>query len=228
LPEKFAGLIHDGEILRIEMSERGRSERAQHALRDGTRARTEENAFGGELSVGRNHVVRRVNRLLHTSGKIVLRGRLASHRLVRLIRSVNSFMSLNDKQADLIARYSIIEDTHERLAAIVARGQKWPASAQAERIDLNRVAGCVSPVWLVGEIENDRCRFRMSADSPLVQGLAALYCELYDNATPAEIVSIEPVLLEQLGLTRQLSPTRLNGLANVRRVIREFATRQLA
>ena len=136
--------------------------------------------------------------------------------------------SLAEKQTALIERYAIIEDSHERLAAIVARGQKWPAFAPAERTEANRVAGCVSPVWLVGRIETDRCRFQMAADSPLVRGLAALYCELYDNATAAEIVSVEPVLLEQLGLTRQLSPTRLNGLANVRRVIREFAARQLA
>jgi cysteine desulfuration protein SufE len=141
---------------------------------------------------------------------------------------VNAPASLAEKQAASIARYAIIEDSHERLAAVVARGQKWPASMQAERVEANRVAGCVSPVWLVGSVENDRCRFRVTADSPLVQGLAALYCELYDDATAAEIVSVEPILLEQLGLTRQLSPTRLNGLANVRRVIREFAARQLA
>jgi len=141
---------------------------------------------------------------------------------------VNAPACLTEKQIALIERYLIIEDSHERLAAIVARGRKWPSSAQAERTETNRVFGCVSPVWLVGSIENDRCRFRMAADSPLVQGLAALYCELYDNATAAEIVSVEPILLEQLGLTRQLSPTRLNGLANVRRVIREFAARQPA
>ena len=35
--------------------------------------------------------------------------------------------------------------------------------------------------------------------------------------------AVEPELLEALGLARQLSPTRLNGLANVRRTIREFA-----
>ena len=147
---------------------------------------------------------------------------------MRLIRSVNSRTSLHEKQTALIARFAIIEDSHERLAAIIARGQKWPASGRAERVEANRVAGCVSPVWLVGSVENGRCRFLMTADSPLVQGLAALYCELYDNGTAAEIVSVEPILLEQLGLNRQLSPTRLNGLANVRRVIREFAARQLA
>ncbi len=132
-------------------------------------------------------------------------------------------MTIQDKQAALIARYSIIEDAQERLAAIVARGRKWPGPGDEEKDDAHRVKGCVSNVWLAGAMDGTVCRFRMSADSPLVQGLAALICELYDGGAAEEIVRVEPELLEALGLARQLSPTRLNGLANVRRTIREFA-----
>ena len=137
-------------------------------------------------------------------------------------------MTTLEKQAALIARYSIIEDAQERLAAIVARGRKWPAPTDAEKTDAHRVQGCVSQVWLVGEMEGARCRFRMAADSPLVQGLAALICELYDGEPADEIVAVEPELLESLGLARQLSPTRLNGLASLRRTIREFAAAHCA
>lgn len=133
-------------------------------------------------------------------------------------------MMLSEKQAAMISRYLIIEDREERLAAIVSRGRKWPVPDEAERTAKYRVQGCVSAVWLVGRMDDERCRFRMAADSPLVQGLAALLCELYDGAPAAEIVTLEPELLSALGLDRQLSPTRLNGLANVRRVIREFAS----
>ncbi len=132
-------------------------------------------------------------------------------------------MTLREKQAALIARYSIIEDAQERLAAIVARGRKWPAPSDEAKTEANRVKGCVSQVWLVGSVETAQCHFRMAADSPLVQGLAALICELYDGESADEIVALEPELFETLGLSRQLSPTRLNGLAQVRRTIREFA-----
>jgi cysteine desulfuration protein SufE len=132
-------------------------------------------------------------------------------------------MSLVEKQQQLIARLRIIEDPHERLAAIVARGRKWPALAEPERTEASRVQGCVSPVWLAGSLDAGRCRFRVTAESPLVQGLAALLCELYDGEPAEEVGALEPELFDELGLSRQLSPTRLNGLANVRRVIREFA-----
>ena len=132
-------------------------------------------------------------------------------------------MTLREKQAALMARYSMIEDAQERLAAIVARGRKWPGVADEEKDEAHRVRGCVSQVWLAGALEGGACHFRMSADSPLVQGLAALLCEMYDGGGTEEIVAVEPELFEALGLARQLSPTRLNGLANVRRTIREFA-----
>ena len=137
-------------------------------------------------------------------------------------------MELVEKQRQFVAKYRIIEDAHERLAAITASGRKWPAPAEDERTDAHRVQGCVSQVWLVGSLEDGRCRFCVAADSSLVLGLAALFCALYDGELPAEIVAVEPELLRELGLESQLSPTRLNGLANVRRVIREFAARQLA
>jgi cysteine desulfuration protein SufE len=137
-------------------------------------------------------------------------------------------MDLREKQRRLIAKYLIIEDAHERLAAITARGRKWPAPRDDERSEANRVQGCASPVWLAGTLAEGRCHFRMAAESALVQGLAALLCELYDGEPATEIVAVEPELMRELGVERQLSPTRLNGLANVRRVIRDFAAATLA
>jgi cysteine desulfuration protein SufE len=134
---------------------------------------------------------------------------------------------LAEKQQQLIARFKLIEDAHERLAAIVARGKKWPGPAEDQRTDANRVPGCTSRVWLLGRIENGRCHFQMDADSPLVKGLVALLCELYDGATATEIASIEPEIIPVLHLDRQISPTRLHGLASVRAMIRAFAESSL-
>lgn len=135
-------------------------------------------------------------------------------------------MPLAEKQRLLVARFAVIDDAHERLAAIVARGQRWPEVAEVERTDARRVAGCVSAVWLAGSVENGRCHFRIAAASSVVKGLAALLAELYEGETPADILAWEPGFLEALGLDRQLSPTRLHGVAHLRRAIRHFAAAQ--
>jgi cysteine desulfuration protein SufE len=127
------------------------------------------------------------------------------------------------KQAELLSRFSVIEDLQERLAAVVSRAKKLPALAETEREERYRVQGCTSRVWLIGEVRDGACFFRIDADSSLVKGLAALVCEIYQGAPAADVATHEPTLLEDLRLADQLSPTRRHGLAQVRRAIREFA-----
>jgi cysteine desulfuration protein SufE len=57
----------------------------------------------------------------------------------------------------------------------------------------------------------------------MVKALAAVLCDLYSDATPAEVIEVEPEIWQQCHFTKMLTPTRLNGLANVRRLIRERA-----
>lgn len=132
-------------------------------------------------------------------------------------------MTLAEKQRQFIANYSIIDDPQERLAAVVDHARRRPPLPETERTEANRVKGCVSLAWVVGEVRDGRCYFRSDADSPLVRGLLVLLCDFYSDATPADVLATEPELLKQLGLAQTLSPTRLNGLRSVRAKIRDFA-----
>lgn len=137
-------------------------------------------------------------------------------------------MSLATKQQQLVADYAIIDDPQERLAAVVDQARRRPALPAAERTEANRVRGCVSLAWVVGEVRDGHCHFRCDADSPLVRGLLVLLGDFYSGGTPVEVAATEPALIEQLGLDRSLSPTRLNGLRSVRARIRDFAVAQPA
>jgi cysteine desulfuration protein SufE len=133
-------------------------------------------------------------------------------------------VSVADQQAALTARLSIIEDPQERLAALMSRAKKWPAPAAL--LDEQRVHGCQSRVWLAPTIDGGICHFAMECDAPMVKGLVALMCELYEGGAPADVAAVEPTIFEDLGFTRMVTPTRLNGLAAVRARIREFAAAQ--
>ena len=132
-------------------------------------------------------------------------------------------MTLLQKQAAFIDRYSVIPDPQERLAALISRKSTLAQLTDSERVDAALVRGCVSRVWLAGTHENGRCRYRVDADSPMVKGLVTALCELYDDAIPEEVISVEPEIFDALGISTNLTPTRLNGLASVRRAIRDFA-----
>ena len=136
-------------------------------------------------------------------------------------------MTLAEKQSQLVADHAIIDDVQERLAAVVDRARRLPPLPDHERTEANRIKGCVSQAWIVAETRDGRCHFRSDADSPLVRGLLALLCDFYSGAPPAEIAATEPALFEELGLARNLSPTRLNGLRSVRAKIRDYAAGNL-
>ncbi|MFT3782895.1 MAG: SufE family protein [Nibricoccus sp.] len=133
-------------------------------------------------------------------------------------------MHLAERHQQLVEDLSVIPDHHERLAAIVARSHKNAALTSAEHNSTNRVLGCQSAVWLVGELQPDgTLQLRCDADSPMVKGLVKLLCEAYSGGRPSEIAATEPAFLEELDLLRNLSPTRRNGLLAVRARIRELA-----
>jgi cysteine desulfuration protein SufE len=107
-------------------------------------------------------------------------------------------MTLAEKQQSLIDDLNIIHDPHERLNAVVSRGASMKLG-EAHKIDANLVPGCVSRVWLHGELVNGRTRFACDAESPMVKGLAALLCELYTDSNPAEAAAVEPNVWEACG-----------------------------
>lgn len=131
-------------------------------------------------------------------------------------------MTLAEKQRSLIDDLNVIQDPHERLNAVVLRGSSMKLGEE-HKMEANLVPGCVSRVWLQGELVQDRTHFACDAESPMVKGLAALLCDLYSDANAAEVVAVEPEIWSACAFTKMLSPTRLNGLANMRKKIREMA-----
>jgi cysteine desulfuration protein SufE len=137
--------------------------------------------------------------------------------------SLGIHVILAKKQQELCDGLLAIEDIHERLGAVVSRARTHPPLTAEERTDASRVRGCVSAVWLVGEMRDGRCYFRSDADGPLVRGLVGLLTDFFSGATPTEIVASSTDPLTALGLTANLSPTRRNGLASAKSAIVGFA-----
>jgi cysteine desulfuration protein SufE len=130
---------------------------------------------------------------------------------------------LTRKLQQVVDDLSVVDDPQERLALLVDRAKKMPELGPSERTDAHRVAGCVSIVWLAGEVREGRCYFRCAAESPMVRGLVAFLCEFFSGFTPQEILQANPDPLESLGIARNLSPTRRNGLTAARKAIYSFA-----
>jgi cysteine desulfuration protein SufE len=132
-------------------------------------------------------------------------------------------VNLSEKQAVLRDKFLAIPDAQDRLAAVVGRKSRLDPLRESERAEANLVPGCVSRVWMVGEVVAGNMRLRVDAEAGIVKGLAMLLCELYDDSAVADAATFEPTLLDELGFARMLTPTRLQGLRQICRRIRALA-----
>jgi len=133
-------------------------------------------------------------------------------------------MLLPLKLEEIRATYEPITDPQERMSLVVDSAPARTRLPEAQRSAESRVPACISAAWISAELKDGKCLFRCAADSPLVAGLLAFLCDFFSDATPEEIMSSSADPLSSLGLSRNLSPTRLNGLTSARRRIVELAT----
>lgn len=136
-------------------------------------------------------------------------------------------MTLSEKQAAFATELGRCTNVQDRFAALVARARIRPPMPEQLKINTNRIEGCLAQLWLAAEFREGRCWYRCDSDSLVTKGVAGALCELYNGASPEEIVSQKTDVLRELGITQHLTPNRRNGLAQVHRRIRDFAEQHI-
>lgn len=113
----------------------------------------------------------------------------------------------------------------QRARLLMQWGERLEPLTDGERSDANRVHGCESQVWLVNEIKDGQRHFRAASDARLIRGLLAVLLARVQDLTTEELAALDLAdWFTQLGLARQLSPSRSNGLNAVLEQIRKTAT----
>ena len=101
----------------------------------------------------------------------------------------------------------------QRARLLMQWGERLQPLSEAERCEANRVHGCESLVWLVAQERDGTWHFRASSDARLLRGLLAVLLARVDGLNGAELAALDLAdWFDQLGLARQLSPSRSNGL----------------
>lgn len=132
-------------------------------------------------------------------------------------------MSLSASAQEALDAFGHCPGWEQRARLLMQWGERLAPLSEAERSEAQRVHGCESQVWLVGEFQQGRWQFRAASDARLLRGLLALLLARVDGLSAEELASLEPAdWFGQLGLARQLSPSRSNGLNAVLQRMREL------
>lgn len=113
----------------------------------------------------------------------------------------------------------------QRARLLMQWGERLQPLDEDEYSETNRVSGCESQVWLVGTRNGDAWQFRAASDARLIRGLLAVLLARVDGLDGAQLQQLDLAdWFSQLGLARQLSPSRSNGLNAVLQRMRELTT----
>lgn len=118
---------------------------------------------------------------------------------------------------DIADNLSFLDDWEDRYRYLIELGQALPRLEADERVDTNKVNGCISQVWLVSEpVEVDGAvslHIRGESDAMIVQGLVAILLALYSDRPAREIAETDAIaIFDELGLREHLTAQRSNGL----------------
>jgi cysteine desulfuration protein SufE len=133
-------------------------------------------------------------------------------------------MSLPVAAAEALQTFQNAAGWEQRARLLMQFGDRLPALSDADKCEANRVPGCESQVWLVGELHDGHWQFSASSDARMIRGLVALLLLRVNGLSVADLKQIDlPDWFNQLGLSRQLSPSRSNGLNAVLQRMNELA-----
>jgi len=94
----------------------------------------------------------------------------------------------------LVENFQALGDWEERYRYLIDIGRKLPPLPEADRIEANKVRGCMSQVWLVPQVNQGpplTIEFRGDSDAHIVKGLVALLFKLYSGRTPEQIAGLD-------------------------------------
>lgn len=133
-------------------------------------------------------------------------------------------MSLPTAAREALDAFAACPGWEQRARLLMQWGERLQPLSESERNDSNRVSGCESQVWLVGERSGNTWHFRAASDARLIRGLLAVLLARVDGLDAAQLTALDlSNWFAQLGLARQLSPSRSNGLHAVLRRMAELA-----
>lgn len=111
----------------------------------------------------------------------------------------------------LAGRVSTAKGWDSTMREIMLASKALPVLAEAQRIDENKIAGCLSQVWLA---TSEPGVLQAWSDSKIIRGVLAVLIEKACEDRPMTAEDYQQYLVG-LGLERYLSESRTSGIRHV-------------
>jgi cysteine desulfuration protein SufE len=114
-------------------------------------------------------------------------------------------------------------DPKRRYEYVLWLARKLEPLPEEFRQDAFKVKGCVSQVFVVGQLVEGRLHWQGDSDAQITKGLLALLITGLEGLTPEQVQGLDPAFLAETGLQASLTPSRANGFLNILRMMQAQA-----
>lgn len=133
---------------------------------------------------------------------------------------------------EIIENFEFLDEWEDRYKYLIELGNQLEPFPDEQKLDQNKVQGCVSQVWVISKIENGDTPVLTilgDSDAHIVRGLVAVALAIFSGKPASEILTIdESALFDRLGLSEHITPQRSNGLTSLVARIKSDARAALA
>ena len=130
----------------------------------------------------------------------------------------------SQKLDQIVDRLKGTADPKRRYEYVLWLAKKLEPLPEEFRNDVFKVKGCVSQVYVVGQLVDGKLHWQGDSDAAITKGLLALLIEGTEGLDPSAMAGIDPVFLSETGLQASLTPSRANGFLNIFKMMQAQAS----
>ena len=123
----------------------------------------------------------------------------------------------------MVERLGGTADPKSRYEYVLWLAKKLDPLPPDQQTDDIKVRGCVSQVFVRGDLNNGVMRWKGDSDALITKGLLALLIQGLDGLTPGQVQAIDPAFIAATGLQASLTPSRANGFLNILKMMQNQA-----
>jgi cysteine desulfuration protein SufE len=131
--------------------------------------------------------------------------------------------TIEEIENEIVEEFALFDSWDDKYEYIIDLGKRLLPLDEQYKLDINKVKGCQSTVWLVADFNEGKVFYKAESDAIIVKGLISMLIRVLSGHSPDEIINSKLDFINRIGMTTHLAQTRSNGLLSMVKQMKNFA-----
>jgi cysteine desulfuration protein SufE len=131
--------------------------------------------------------------------------------------------TIEESENEIVDEFALFDSWDDKYEYIIDLGKRLPPLEDQYKLDINKVKGCQSTVWLVADFSGGKVFYKAESDAIIVKGLISMLIRVLSGHSADEIINSKLDFINRIGMTTHLAQTRSNGLLSMVKQMKNFA-----